>query len=127
MSDVPKVTSVSDYVAALEPSQSKVLKGVLSVVRKSVPNSKSVISYGIPAFKQNRVFIYCAAFKRHIGIFPPVQDAKLKAALKPYANSKGNLSFPLDKPIPTALVARVAKALARQYALLAATKPRRKS
>src|SRR6478735_6480956 len=126
MSARPTFTSVADYLSALAPAQSKVLKRVLSRVRKSVPDSTPVISYGIPAFKQDRVFIYCAAFKRHIGIFPPVRDARLKAALKPYANAKGNLRFSLIEPIPMALVARVAKALAKQYAQLATTRPTRK-
>lgn len=117
MSPRPAFATVADYLAALEPAQAKPLRRVLALVRKSVPNSARVISYGIPAFKQERVFIYCAAFKRHIGIYPPVRgDAKLRAALEPYANAKGNLSFPLDEPLPMALIARVAKALAQQYA-----------
>ncbi len=116
MSSRSAFASVPDYLSALEPARRRVLKRVLSVVKKSVPKSTVVISYGIPAFKQDRVFIYCAAFKQHIGIFPPVRDAKLKAVLKPYSNARGNLRLPLDEPMPLALVARVAKALARQHA-----------
>lgn len=71
--------------------------------------------------------LYCAAFKRHIGIYPPVRaDARLRAALRPYANAKGNLSFPLDEPMPMALIARVAKALAKQYAGAGTPRPKRK-
>lgn len=109
-------SSVPDYLASLDPARARPLNRVLAVVKKSVPTSTHVISYGIPAFKLDRVFIYCAAFKRHIGIFPPVRDPKLRAALEPYANAKGNLSFPLDEPIPVRLIARVAKALSKQYA-----------
>ncbi len=117
MSPRPVFATVPDYLAALEPAQAKALRRVLAVVRKAVPRSSRVISYGIPAFKQERVFIYCAAFKRHIGIYPPVRsDAKLRTALKPYANAKGNLTFPLNEPMPMALIARAAKALAKQYA-----------
>jgi uncharacterized protein YdhG (YjbR/CyaY superfamily) len=113
----PTFTSIPDYLSSLEPAQAKALRRVLSLVQKSVPKSTRVISYGIPAFRLDRVFIYCAAFKRHIGIYPPVRgDARLAAALKPYANAKGNLAFPLDEPLPMTLIARVAKALARQYA-----------
>jgi len=128
MSPRPTFASVSDYLAALEPRQAKALKPVLALVRKTVPEGKPEISYGIPAFRSGRVFIYCAAFKRHIGIFPPVRgDAKLTKALKPYANPKGNLSFPLDSPMPMTLIARVAKALAKQYARPNVPKPKRKS
>ena len=117
MSPRPAFATPSDYLSALEPARAKVLRKVLAAVRKAVPAADLVISYGIPAFRKDRVFMYCAAFKRHIGVYPPVRgDAKLRAALKPYANAKGNLSFPLDEAMPLALVARVAKALARQYA-----------
>ena len=127
MSARPAFNSVQEYLAALAPEQSRVLKRILAVVRKSVPRSTTVISYGIPAFKQDRVFIYCAAFRRHIGIYPPVRgDARLQLALQPYANAKGNLSFPFAEPMPLSLIARVAKALARQSAQPKASRPKRK-
>ena len=123
MSARPAFASVPDYLSALEPAQSRVLRRVLALVRKSVPDSARVISYGIPAFRQDRVFIYCAAFKRHIGIYPPLRgDVRLQAALKPYANAKGNLSFPLDEPLPMTLIARLAKALAKQHASITVAK-----
>lgn len=128
MSTRPAFTSVSDYLSALTPAQAKALKRVLALVQKSVPRSTRVISYGIPAFRQDRVFLYCAAFKRHIGLYPPVRDdARLQAALAPYANAKGNLSFPLDEPLPMALIGRVAKALAKQYAGSSVARPKRRA
>jgi uncharacterized protein YdhG (YjbR/CyaY superfamily) len=118
MSARPAFASVPAYLAALSPEHVPVLKRVLALIRKSVPRCTRVISYGIPAFKQDRVFIYCAAFKRHIGIYPPVRaDDKLRAALLPYANAKGNLSFPYAEPMPYALIVRVAKSLAKQRAV----------
>ena len=117
MSPRPTFADHPGYLSALEPPQSKALRKVLAAVRKAVPAAKPVISYGIPAFKHDRVFMYCAAFKRHVGIYPPVRgDAKLQALLKPYANAKGNLAFPLDEAMPLTLIARVAKALAIQRA-----------
>jgi predicted DNA-binding protein (MmcQ/YjbR family)/uncharacterized protein YdhG (YjbR/CyaY superfamily) len=111
-----KVASLPEYMAKLSAEQSRVLRQVLALIQKAVPAAEPTISYSIPAFKLERVFIYTAAFKSHIGIFPPVSDAKLRAALKPYANAKGNLRFDLSKPMPRALISRVAKALARQHA-----------
>ena len=55
----------------------------------------------MPAFEQGRIIVYFAAFKTHIGMFPPVRgDSKLERALAPYDGPKGNLKFPLDRPIP---------------------------
>jgi len=110
----PKITSFEDYLAQVPPEQARALKRLFALIKRAVPRSTPVISYNIPAFKLERVFMYCAAFKSHIGIYPPVRgDARLIATLKPYANAKGNLRFPLSEPMPYALIARVAKALAK--------------
>jgi uncharacterized protein YdhG (YjbR/CyaY superfamily) len=103
-------------MAALTDEQARALRRVLALVKKTVPGCTQLISYRIPAFRIDRVFMYCAAFKSHIGIYPPVRgDARLQAQLKPYANAKGNLRFALDEPIPWPLIARVAKALAKSH------------
>jgi uncharacterized protein YdhG (YjbR/CyaY superfamily) len=54
--------------------------------------------------------VYFAAFKRHIGLYPPVRgDARLVKAVARYAGGKGNLQFPLDAPVPYALIARIVR------------------
>ena len=59
--------------------------------------------------------VYFAAFKHHIGFYPPVRgDAALEKAVAPYANEKGNLSFPLDEPIPYPLIARIVRHRVKQ-------------
>ncbi|HEY7879175.1 MAG TPA: DUF1801 domain-containing protein [Gemmatimonadaceae bacterium] len=75
-----------------------------------MPDAEEAISYRIPVFKRHGVLVYFAAFKNHIGIYPPVRgDAGLERAIARYAGAKGNLQFPLDEPIPYALIARIAK------------------
>ena len=69
----------------------------------------------MPAFKLHGILIYFAAFKNHIGIFPPIRgDAKLEAAVAKYAGPKGNLKFPLDQPFPYALARRIVKFRVKQ-------------
>jgi hypothetical protein len=73
--------------------------------------------YGMPALRQNGILIYYAAFRRRIGLYPPiVGDPKLKKAVSRYAGEKGNLRFPLDQPIPFDLIARIARHRAEQDA-----------
>ena len=67
------------------------------------------ISYGIPTFRHDGGLMYFAAFKRHVGLYPPVRDATLAQAAARYANDKGNLAFPLDEPMPWALIERIAR------------------
>jgi hypothetical protein len=69
--------------------------------------------YQIPTFTLSGALVYFAAFKKHIGFYPPVRgDAGLEKAVAPYAGEKGNLRFPLDQPIPYGLMRR---ALSRPY------------
>jgi uncharacterized protein YdhG (YjbR/CyaY superfamily) len=120
----PKPGSIEAYIASLPPEAAEVVEKIRALVKKQVPGRSEVISYGIPAFKSGKIFMFCAAFKSHIGIYPPVRgDVKLMQQLHPYANEKGNLRFPLDKPMPYPLIARVVKALAKAYA----APPRRSS
>ena len=56
------------------------------------------------------VLIYFAAFKKHIGLFPPVRDEALLPLVAKYAGPKGNLQLPLSEPIPYALITKIVKA-----------------
>ncbi len=116
MAERPKFVNIDDYLASVSPESKRILEEIRKLVRAKVPSATETISYQLPAFKLRRTFIYFAAFKKHIGIYPPVKiDKTLTKALLPYAGEKGNLKFPLDQPIPYDLIGRVAIALAKQY------------
>lgn len=107
--------SIDDYIAAAPTGVQPVLQRIRRVARKAVPGAIERISYRIPALGAPKVFFYFAAFKKHIGIFPPVKgSATLQKRLARYRGPKGNLKFPLAEPMPYALIAQVAKALARE-------------
>ena len=106
--------NIDDYIAAFSPRVRAILKKVRATVRKAAPQAEEKISYGIPAFALHGNLVYFAAFKNHIGIYPPVRDQKLKKAVAIYAGERGNLRFPLDKPIPYALIGRIVKARVRE-------------
>jgi uncharacterized protein YdhG (YjbR/CyaY superfamily) len=75
------------------------------------------ISYGIPAFKDEVVLVWFAAFANHCSLFPTASViAKFKAELKDYSTSKGTIHFPLDKPVPISLVKRIVKARVAEVA-----------
>jgi uncharacterized protein YdhG (YjbR/CyaY superfamily) len=116
MAERRKFATIDDYIASASPESKIVLSEIRQLIRKKVPNATEAISYQMPAFKLSRTFIYFAAFKKHIGIYPPVTgDKTLSDELLPYAGDKGNLKFPLDQPMPYALIGRVVVALAKQY------------
>jgi uncharacterized protein YdhG (YjbR/CyaY superfamily) len=110
-----KFTTVDSYLASLPRESRLIVEEIRRIVKANVPEAVETISYQLPAFKLDKMFIYFAAFKNHIGIYPPVKgDSTLQKALLPYRGDKGNLKFPLDEPIPYDLISRVAVALSRE-------------
>jgi len=102
--------TIDDYIAAAPREVQAVLKQIRSTVRRVAPDAQETISYRIPAFTQNGVLVYFAAFRNHIGFYPPVRgDPRLEKAVAPFAGEKGNLRFPLDRPIPHALIERIVR------------------
>jgi uncharacterized protein YdhG (YjbR/CyaY superfamily) len=115
--------TIDEYIAGFPADVQTVLEQVRATVREAAPDAAEAISYRMPAFKSNGVVLYFAAFKEHIGLYPPLHgDAGLEKAIKPYAGEKGNLRFPLDQPIPYALIGRIAEFRAKQNAAKAAAK-----
>ena len=111
-----KPQSIDQYVAACPPEARAILRKLRSTIKRAAPpEAEEIISYRMPAFKLHGILVYFAAFKNHIGIFPPIRgDATLEAAVAKYAGPKGNLKFPLDQPFPYALVARIVKFRVKQ-------------
>jgi len=107
--------TIDEYISAFSPKVQAVLRRIRKVIHSAAPDAKEVISYRMPAFKLNGVLVYFAAFKNHIGLYPPIRgDARLLKAVSPYAGEKGNLRFPLDQPIPYALIERIVKLRVKQ-------------
>jgi uncharacterized protein YdhG (YjbR/CyaY superfamily) len=80
------------------------------VIHQAAPDAQETISYGMPAFRLNGILVYFAAFKNHIGFFPTASGVRVFAKeLAPYDVSKGTIRFPIDKPIPDKLVAKIVK------------------
>ncbi len=110
-----EATTIDDYIAASAPAAQPALRRIREIVRGAAPDAQEIISYRMPAFRGRGMLVYFAAFKNHIGLFPPVEaDASLDKALAPYRGPKGNLRFPLDEPIPYDLIERVARLRAKQ-------------
>lgn len=109
-------SSHEEYFQSVAPEIRPLLTSVQAAVESLLPKASRCISYNMPAFRENRVFFYFAAFKKHIGIYPPVtQDASLIEELALYRGDKGNLSFPFNQSLPIDLIGRVAVALNREY------------
>jgi len=105
-----QLTNIDEYISGFPEDIQEILQKLRQVIKESAPEAQEVISYSMPAFKQNGILVYFAAFKDHIGFFPTSSGVTaFKKDLEPYATSKGTIRFPLDKPIPFPLVEKIVK------------------
>jgi uncharacterized protein YdhG (YjbR/CyaY superfamily) len=116
------LATVDDYISGFPPQRGRPCSAESGeVVRAAAPEAQEGISYRTPSYRQNGVLLYFAAFRSHIGLYPPVRgDARLEGA-RPDAGEK-EFRFPLDEPIPYGLIERIAKLRVKQNEARAATR-----
>ena len=120
--------TIDEYIAPFPPQVRAILKKIRATIRRAAPDAEERISYRMPAFKWNGIVVYFAGWKEHIGLYPPIRgDVQLEKAVAQYAGPKGNLQFPLDKPMPYALITRIVKHRVKQNADRKSAKAKRKA
>jgi uncharacterized protein YdhG (YjbR/CyaY superfamily) len=103
--------NVDEYLAGVPEPARSTLQKVRAVIRSVVPpGTTEVISYRIPMFKYKGMLVGFAAFSNHCSLFPGAVPEAFKNELKQYPTSKGTIQFPVDKPLPAALVKKLVKA-----------------
>jgi uncharacterized protein YdhG (YjbR/CyaY superfamily) len=123
-----KAETIDEYVATFSLEVRAILEKIRLTIGTAAPDAEEAISYRMPTFKQDGVLVHFAAFKNHIGLYPPIRgDAGLEKAISPYAGEKGNLRFPLDRPIPYDLIGRIVKLRVKQNLAKAASKRKKGS
>jgi uncharacterized protein YdhG (YjbR/CyaY superfamily) len=108
--------TVDEYIASFPTDVQEKLESVRAAIRAVVPGTEERISYGIPTFAlDDRYVVYFSGWKAHVSVYPiPDADPALERELKPHMAGKGTLKFPLSKPMPLDLIARVAARLLEQ-------------
>lgn len=109
-SEQRQLQQVRDYLAALPPASSRRMKEIRAIIQTVAPAATETFSYRIPGFRlDGKVFVYYAAFREHCSLYPMGDRIRRAhaASLKGYKTSKGTIQFPLDQPLPVALVKRL--------------------
>ena len=105
-----KPKDVDEYISMFPDNIQELLKEVRATITAAAPEAEEVISYQMPAYKFHGMLIFFAAFKNHIGLYPGVSGIEtFKEELSVYKGAKGSVQFPLSKPLPLDLIARIVK------------------
>ena len=102
--------TIDEYIESFPKDIQATLRELRQAIREAAPQAEEAISYQMPAFKQNGILVYFAAFKTHIGFFPTPSGIEVfKKKLSTYETSKGTIRFPIDKPLPLELVKEIVR------------------
>lgn len=100
--------SIDDYIATFPNNIREILQNLRTAIRRSAPDAYEKISYHMPTFAQDGNLVHFAAFKNHIGFYPTSRGIEaFKKELSGYEYSKGAIRFPINKPLPYALITRI--------------------
>jgi uncharacterized protein YdhG (YjbR/CyaY superfamily) len=108
---------IDEYIANFPNEIQDILNKIRHTIEQAAPEAEETISYKMPAFKlHNMDLVFFAAFQKHIGLYPPIsadpdddENEILIQDVSVYRGPKGNLKFPLTKPIPYDLITKIVK------------------
>ncbi len=103
--------NIDEYIAAFPEEIQAMLEQIRATISKLAPTAEEAIKYAIPTFVLNgRNLVHFAAFKNHIGFYPtPTGIESFQKELSKYKQGKGSVQFPLDEPMPLALITKIVK------------------
>ena len=103
--------TIDEYLAGIPEPARGTLNQLRSVIRAVAPaDATETISYRIPAFRYKGILVWFAAFSDHCSFFPTAAVIEaFKSDLRGFRISKGTIHFPIDKPLPSALVKKMVK------------------
>ena len=100
--------SVSAYIEGAPNPARKKLREMRACVRKAAPGASEGMKWGMPAFSYKRILVTFAAHKNHIGFYPTPSAVKAFAKeLSKFNTARGSIQFPLEKPLPLALIRKI--------------------
>lgn len=104
-----KPSTVAEYIAAAPKLGQKKLREMRSILKKAVPKATEAVKWGSPVFEESRILFAYAAYTSHLNFMPTPSALKpFKKELAKFTIGKGSIQFPYDKPLPTALIRKIA-------------------
>ena len=103
-------SEIDEYLRAVDEPKRKALQALRRTILEIVPDAEHGISYRVPAFRiRGKVVAGFAAFQDHLSYLPFSGSVlgQLGDELREYTMTKSALHFPVDRPLPKEIVARL--------------------
>src|SRR5271155_5834964 len=103
-----KPRTIDDYTDLAPEAAQRKLHEIRACISKAAPGAEETLKYGMPAFCYKRILVIFGGFKRHIGFYPTGRAMKPFAKeLSKFKRKPGTVQFPLDQPLPLALIRKI--------------------
>jgi uncharacterized protein YdhG (YjbR/CyaY superfamily) len=110
-----KPATIGEYISAAPKTGQKNLREIYAILRKAAPDASEAIKWSTPVFEEKRILFAFAGFRSHLNFMPTPSAMKpFRKELAKYKTGKGSISFPYDKPLPKALIRRIAAQRVRE-------------
>jgi uncharacterized protein YdhG (YjbR/CyaY superfamily) len=110
-----KPKTVAEYITAADKQARPKLREMRKIIRATAPGAKEELKWSMPAYSYQRILVIYAAFKHHVSLFPgPPTVRAFKKELAKYKTSGATIQFPLDQPLPAALIRRLVAARVKE-------------
>jgi uncharacterized protein YdhG (YjbR/CyaY superfamily) len=105
-----KPSNVEEYINAAPLFAQERLREIRSILRKVAPDATEMLKWGSPVFFEKRILFSYSAFKTHLNFMPtgPAMEP-FKDELAKFTTGKDTIQFPYDKPLPGALIHKIAE------------------
>jgi uncharacterized protein YdhG (YjbR/CyaY superfamily) len=115
MATIKKPTTVTEYINAAPKEAQQKLKEIRAILKKVAPGATETLKWGSPVFEEKRILFAYTAFKSHLN-FMPTQSSltPFKEELSEYKTGKDTVQFPYNKPLPKALIQKIATHRAKE-------------
>src|SRR6266540_3831855 len=119
--------NIDEYIAGFPSDIQEILEKIRMTIREAAPDAEEAIKYQMPTFTLKGNLVHFAAFKNHIGFYPaPRGIEQFQRELSVYQGGRGSVRFPLDQPIPLALISKIVKFRVKTTAEKAATRAKKR-
>jgi uncharacterized protein YdhG (YjbR/CyaY superfamily) len=105
----PKISSVAEYEKSVPELARSAWRQLRQAILTAAPEAEEMISYQMPALKQNGMVIYYLATSTHLAVSVPSPKIfmDMKKEIAPFEVGKTSIRFPLDKSLPIPLIKKI--------------------